>query len=125
IVDHVLAFEGNGKIRDFTGNFSEYRERQKQEEAGQKEEKTKSTEVPAAKAAEPKNQLKKKLTFKEQRELEQIEKEMPETESARDEILKQLNNETDYQIIADLSTRLEVLTERLEEMEMRWLELQD
>lgn len=125
IVDHVLAFEGNGKIRDFTGNFSEYRERQKQEEAGQKEEKTKSTEVPAAKAAEPKNQLKKKLTFKEQRELEQIEKEMPKTESERDEILKLLNNETDYQTIADLSAKLEALTARLEEMEMRWLQLQD
>jgi hypothetical protein len=68
---------------------------------------------------------KKKLSFKEQRELETIEKEMPELEKKRAEILEKLNNEADYEKIATLSAELEKVSEKLEEYEMRWLELQE
>jgi ATP-binding cassette subfamily F protein uup len=67
----------------------------------------------------------KKLTFKEQRELETIEKEMPELENQRAKILDQLNNEADYEKIAKLSSELETVSEKLENHEMRWLELQE
>ena len=70
-------------------------------------------------------QPKKKLSFKEQRELETIEKEMPELEKKRAEILEKLNNEADYEKIATLSAELEKASEKLEEHEMRWLELQE
>jgi ATP-binding cassette subfamily F protein uup len=77
--------------------------------------------VPTADNQQPK----KKLSFKEQRELETIEKEMPELEKKRAEILEKLNNEADYEKIATLSAELEKVSEKLEEYEMRWLELQE
>jgi len=126
IVDHVLAFEGDGKIKDFIGNFSEYRESKKTEDRSQKSEnipdpvnvvKPVTNQQPAS--------PRKKLSFKEQRELETIEKEMPEFESSRNKILDQLNNEADYEKIAKLSAELESISEKLENHELRWLELQE
>ncbi|RKT01149.1 ABC-F family ATP-binding cassette domain-containing protein [Chryseobacterium defluvii] len=128
IVDHILAFEGNGKIRDFVGNFSEYRETKSKEEAlgkntVQKAEPVKENNPVAATQAN--HSKKRKLTFKEQRELEIIEKEMPEFEEQRSKILNLLNNETDYEKVASLSSELETISEKLENHEMRWLELQE
>ena len=131
IVDHVLAFEGEGKIKDFVGNFSEYRESRKMEDGRWKSEnvnqKSENTNNAESKLPAPSFQLpaKKKLSFKEQRELETIEKEMPELEKKRAEILEKLNNEADYEKIAVLSADLEKISEQLEEHEMRWLELQE
>lgn len=126
IVDHILAFEGEGKIRDFTGNFSEYREAKSKEDALEKSVSVKSEPVketvPAVNNA---NAKKKRLSFKEQRELETIEKEMPELEEKRAKILDQLNNEADYEKISKLSADLESISETLENHEMRWLELQE
>ncbi|SIS45996.1 ATP-binding cassette, subfamily F, uup [Kaistella chaponensis] len=125
IVDHVLAFEGEGIIKDFIGNFSEYREKKSQE----KTEKVASTvvetpkkveNVPVATAAAT-----KKLTFKEQQELNDIDKEIPKLEKESAEILEKLNNETDYGKIADFSKKLETIADKLQELEMRWLELQE
>jgi ATP-binding cassette subfamily F protein uup len=136
IVDHVLAFEGEGKIKEFVGNFSEYRESQKSEDRSQKTEKlevgsrkSEETSTPLSVANQQpitsNQQPKKKLSFKEQRELETIEKEMPKLEEKRAEILEQLNNESDYDKISKLSSQLETISEKLEEFEMRWLELQE
>ena len=127
IVDHVLAFEGEGKIKDFVGNFSEYRE-MKELEA--------KNPVPVAKVIEKEKpapqtsskqetETKKKLTFNEQRELQTIEKEMPKLEKKRAEILEKLNNEKDYDKISVLSKELEDLSTELENFEFRWLELQE
>jgi len=130
IVDHVLAFEGEGKIRDFTGNFSEYREVRKSEKSESPKDVTASINTPKEQNQTTSNdfkptQTKKKLSFKEQRELEQIEKEMPELEKHRNEILEKLNNERDYEKISVLSSELETVSGKLEEHEMRWLELQE
>ena len=129
IVDHVLAFERDGKIRDFVGNFSEYREARSREEALEKNAAVKSEPVKETVAVtedpSSSNPQKRKLTFKEQRELETIEKEMPELEGQRAKILEQLNNEADYEKIAKLSSELETISEKLENHEMRWLELQE
>lgn len=132
IVDHILAFEGEGKIKDFIGNFSEYRENKKLEDGNQKNEdkKTKTVvekviEKPVVAEVSKIQVPKKKLSFKEQRELETIEKEIPEFEAKRSAILEQLNNEADYEKISKLSAELESLSEKLENHEMRWLELQD
>ena len=132
IVDHILAFEGDGKIKDFVGNFSEYRESKKIEDGNQKQydkkiktAEEKNSDKPTEPAASKNQNSKKKLSFKEQRELETIEKEMPDFEKTRAKILEQLNNETDYEKIASLSAELENISEKLELREMRWLELQE
>lgn len=130
VVDHVLAFEGDGKIRDFVGTFSEYREMKSQEQSkkGQEESRAempktekKDTAPMPVKTSAPQ----RKLSFREQRELEMIEKEIPVLEKKRSEILEQLNNETDYEKIAQLSAELERIGGQLEEIELRWLELQE
>lgn len=123
IVDHVLAFEGDGKIRNFTGNFSEYREMKSQEsqESAQQEKKEKTEE----KKQEQLPVAKKKLSFKEQRELETLEKEMPQLEKERAQMMDALNNETDYEKIAGISEKLKDISNRLETMEERWFVLQE
>jgi len=128
IIDHTLAFEGDGKIRDFVGNFSEYREAKSKEDAlgksvSVKTENPKEDITPSVNTQIPAK--KKRLSFKEQRELETIEKEMPELEEQRTKILDQLNNESDYEKISKLSADLENISEKLETQEMRWLELQE
>lgn len=125
IVDHVLAFEGDGKIKDFVGNFSEYREWKKTEIGSPKSDTSTPLSVTNQQPTTNNQQPKKKLSFKEQRELETIEKEMPELEKKRAEILEKLNNEVDYEKIATLSAELEKVSEKLEEYEMSWLELQE
>ena len=129
IVDHVLAFEGEGKIKDFTGNFSEYRESKKQEAGSTKQEAVSTSKESQVNFQHPtssnQHPTRKKLSFKEQRELETIEKEIPKLERRRETILAELNNETDYEKISKISDELQTVSDRLEEMEMRWLELQE
>ncbi|WP_332029556.1 ABC-F family ATP-binding cassette domain-containing protein [Kaistella sp.] len=129
IVDHVLAFEGHGVIKDFVGNFSEYREAKSQDqnkktqvEVSAVPKRTETVPTPSV-AATP--STKKKLSFKEQRELEMIDKEIPELEKKRAEILEKLNNESDYEKILVFSAELEKISDRMDELEMRWLELQE
>ena len=129
IVDHVLAFEGDGVIKDFVGNFSEYREAKSQDqnkktqvEVREVPKKTETVSTPSV-AATP--STKKKLSFKEQRELEMIDKEIPELEKKRAEILEKLNNESDYEKISVFSAELEKISDRMDELETRWLELQE
>jgi ATP-binding cassette subfamily F protein uup len=129
IVDHILAFEGEGKIKDFIGNFSEYREAKSKEDSTeksviQKQQEPSKENIPLTPDSSN-TAKKKKLSFKEQRELETIEKEMPELEDQRKKILDQLNNESDYEKISKLSADLENISEQLENHEMRWLELQE
>ncbi|MDY3548129.1 ABC-F family ATP-binding cassette domain-containing protein [Riemerella anatipestifer] len=122
VVDHILAFEGDGKVKDFTGNFTEYRAAKdlKLKQSNKEKEKVEISQL------ERKEPLpKKKLSFKEQRELEEIEKQLPKLEEERETILTQLNGETDYEKVASLSELLEKNAKELERIEMRWLELQE
>ena len=121
IVDHLLVFEGEGKIKDFIGSFTEYRDQLAQNKNTKKSEPAKPVEEKQSKNTNSK----RKLSFKEQKELESIEKEMPVLKKKQDEILEKLNNETDYSIISELSQELEETTSQLEAHEMRWLELQE
>lgn len=125
IVDHVLAFEGDGNIKDFVGSFSEYREKKSAE--GNKKVPVEIVHSPLKKAVVETSApvSTKKLSFKEQQELKEIDKEIPKLEKRRSEVLEKLNNEADYEKIAVFSTELESISDKLEELEMRWLELQD
>ncbi|OWK73596.1 ABC transporter [Flavobacteriaceae bacterium JJC] len=130
IVDHVLAFEGDGIIKDFVGNFSEYREKKSQEQSSKNQVETntkavKADTVPTPAVAAVSSPAKRKLSFKEQRELEMIDKEIPLLEKKRSEILEKLNNESDYEKISVFSAELEKIAEKMEELELRWLELHE
>lgn len=128
IVDHILAFEGEGKIKNFVGNFTEYRdyEKKSKDEKNQQKEVAKPVIAETPKVEAPKPTIaKKKISYKEQRELETLEKEMPALEEKRNKILEQLNNEADYEKIAVLSADLEQLSDKLGNSEIRWMELQE
>ena len=120
ITDHLLVFEGNGKIKNFIGTFTEYRSKNAKSETKE----IKSDHQEKQKEVNPETP-KQKLSFKAQKELESIEKEIPILEIQRNEILEKLNNEMDYNIISQLSAQLENISTKLEDYEMRWLELQD
>ena len=127
IVDHVFVFEGHGVIKDFVGNFSEYREAKSQDQNKKTQvevpavpKRTETVPTPSVATA-----TKKKLSFKEQRELEMIDKEIPEFEKKRAEILEKLNNESDYEKISVFSAELKKISDRMDELETRWLELQE
>ena len=109
ITDHLLVFEGNGKIKNFIGTFTEYRSQNTKSESKE----IKSDYQEKKKEVKP-EKPKKKLSFKEQKELESIEKEIPILEIQRNEILEKLNNEMDYNIISQLSAQLENISTKLE-----------
>ncbi len=119
-----------GKIRDFVGNFSEYREARSREEALEKNATVKPEPVKetiSAVESTVSSTTKRKLTFKEQRELrKRLKKKCLNWKEQRAKILDQLNNEADYEKIAKLFFRAwKQFQKRLENQEMRWLELQE
>jgi len=119
LVDHLFIFEGRGVIKDFPGNYTDWRLSQTNE--------TKVTQKPPVEKIqtnqEPKE--KKKLSYKEKREFEEIETRIPQLEEEKESLLKALNQETDHEKLSTISKSLELVSEELEEKEMRWLELSE
>ncbi|HZF63473.1 MAG TPA: ABC-F family ATP-binding cassette domain-containing protein [Chitinophagaceae bacterium] len=117
LVDHLFVFEGDGIIRDFPGNYSQYREVAKEPQT--KEEKPKNKdEAPVATG-------KKKLSYKEQREFELLEKGIAALEKEKQEIYSKLNGELPYSEIEKLTARINMISKELEEKEWRWLYLSE
>lgn len=126
LVDHMFVFEGNGEIRDFPGNYSHYRIWQKEEERKEAEEKAAQKKEEAAKVEQQKPKEKKKLSYKEQREFEQIEKDLPKLEQEKADLTEKMTNpDLPYEELEAVSKRMQELTEELEEKELRWLELSE
>ena len=120
LVDHLFVLDENESIRDFHGNYTDYR---LEPPAPKKSAKTTSStkEEPKQKVEE-----KRKLTYKEKQEFESIEKEMPKLEAKKEELAKMLNSgETDHVQLTEWSNEVEKIVEKLEELEMRWLELSE
>jgi ATP-binding cassette subfamily F protein uup len=129
IIDHVFAFEGNGIIKDFPGNYSEYRiwkdEQEKLLKAKPEKEVVKSIELkpePTIEKTQP-----KKLTFNEQREAEMLDKEIASLENEKKEIEEKLSQSLDLDLekITALSERVGVVSNLIDEKSLRWLELQE
>jgi ATP-binding cassette subfamily F protein uup len=125
VVDHLLVFKGDGDIQDFPGNYTQYRQwsqLQPNEPKETKEPKVeKSTKQPANNP-----QQKRKLTFKEKRELEQLEKDIEALEAEKKQIEEALcGGTTSVDEITKMSKRLPVLNDELDEKSMRWLELSE
>ena len=122
IVDHLFVMEGNGNIKDFPGNYSEYRqwadERRKLEAENREEKKNDNK-------SKPRQDKPRKLTFKERKELEQLTTDI-DTLTAEKKSLDELfaSGET-LDNVAELSRRYDELTAELDEKELRWLELSE
>lgn len=124
-VDHIFVFEGDGRIKDFVGKYSEYREFMKEREA---EERSKQREATPSAKPQPRahDTSRRKLSFKEQRELEQIEKDLDMLSSERATLEAELSSGTlPYDRITTISKRIEELMALIDEKEMRWLELNE
>lgn len=123
-VDQLFVFEGDGKVKGFMGNYSQYHEyleeknkEEKREIAAQKQE----ARVDKPKAVE----RKKKRTYKEQQEYEQLAKDIEALEVEKEEIATKMQDQMDYQEIEKLGKRLNEINDLLDEKEMRWLELDE
>lgn len=124
LVDHIFVFKEQGEIKDFAGNYTQYRNEVVLPEILAKEKKVK--EPKQLKRDKSKSKEKTKLSFKEQREFEQLEKEIPKLEAEKKELEKILNSgELDYQKLETASSRISEIIAELEEKEMRWLELSE
>jgi ATP-binding cassette subfamily F protein uup len=126
LVDQLFIFEGDGVIKGFTGNYSDYRELERELQLEAKEEKSVNEKLQVEKtlsvAASPKN----KLSFKEKFELEQIEKELPQLELLKEELTQQLNSGiSDHTKIKEIAEQLAKVTEEIDVKTMRWLELSE
>lgn len=120
VVDHLFVFHGNGEIQDFPGNYTQYRLE------GQNDSNPAKVEKTIAKVEKVKTEKKRRLSFKEKQELEELEKQMPilEEEKAQLEVLLS-GGATDPNEISKTSARYKEVQEALDLAEMRWLELSE
>ena len=120
VVDHLFVFHGEGKVQDFPGNYTQYR----------LEQGTKSQEprpiAQVVKSEKVKTEQKRKLSFKEKKELEELEVRMPKLEKEKNQLETLLSGgSSSADEIAQASKRYKEVQEELDEAEMRWLELSE
>ena len=141
VVDHLLVFRGEGEIKDFPGNYTQYREWQKLEdkksaelkEAAQKATASRNgnnapTPSPTGKSQRDPNAApqKRKMTIKEKQEFAQLEKDIEALTAEKESIETALSSgSVSVEQITEMSKRLPILNEELDEKEMRWLELSE
>lgn len=125
LVDHLFVFEGEGLIRDFPGNYTQYRIQQKIEEQNKKV--TSPTKIEAlVQNAEESSTSKKKIGFKEKREFELLEKEISDLEIEKSKLENELcDSNISYETLSMHSKRIGEISSLLETKEMRWLELSE
>ena len=126
VVDHLLVFKGDGEIKDFPGNYTQYREWL----SLQPKESSKPKEAPAAKVSNQNRDSqpvgKRRMSFKEKREFEQLEKEIEQLEKEQQMIEEALCSGTlSVEELTEKSKRLPQLKDELDEKSMRWLELSE
>ena len=129
MVDHLFAFEGDGVIRDFPGNYTQYREAMSK---GLLENNTQQImkvheEVKENIASAPKSDVaaQKKLSFKEKFELESIEKEMPELQKEKEMLEQKMSTNLSYEDLQKAADRISKIIQLLDEKELRWLEFSE
>lgn len=125
IVDHLFVMEGNGVIKDFPGNYSDYRTYLKEQKAAQQ-----AAAKPAQQQAQQSQQRREnnrpqKLSFKERKELEALTKEIDELTEEKNALEALFNSGSEIDTIAEKAKRYSELKEILDEKEMRWLELSE
>ena len=125
VVDHLLVFKGEGEIDDFPGNYSEYREwKSLREQEEQQERELHKKETATTKQNTWGGEKKRKLSFKEKQEMQQLEADIEKLEAEKAEIESALCSGT-LSDLTEKSKRLPVLSEELDTKSMRWLELSE
>ena len=137
MVDHLFAFEGDGVIKDFPGNYTLYREhtdnvsrflsgeKQSAEIKSNQRETTNEKQETRNNQKEATNEQ-KKFTFKEKFEFEQLEKEIPRLQKEKTDLEEKMNaGAMDYDALQKAAERISTIVQLLDEKEMRWLELSE
>ena len=133
VVDHLLVFKGQGEIKDFPGNYTQYREwvKMRGDESAEtrgRENASSSEKTRTSASAHPRtaNVSKRKLSYKEKREMEQLESDIAALETEQQQIEEALcGGTTSVEEITAMSKRLPLLKDELDEKSMRWLELSE
>lgn len=124
-VDHTFVFMGDGVIKDFPGNYSEYRA---WKEAHEKEEATAQKQKAESKPVKPRSNNRdnsQKLTFKEKREFEELTESIERLTKEKEELFNLFNSGEQIDDVATKASRFEEVKDLLDEMELRWLELSE
>ena len=124
IVDHLFVMEGNGVIKDFPGNYTDYRNYLKEQKAARAQEATAKT-APAAAKREPAVQRQRRLTFKERKELEALTEEIDRLTEEKSALEALFNSGENIGDIAQKAARYSEIKDILDEKELRWLELSE
>lgn len=126
VVDHLLVFKGEGEIKDFPGNYTQYRQWSQLQPNEPKESKEVKVEKETKTTSDINNQQKRKLTYKEKREFEQLDKEIADLEAEQQALEEALCSGTlSVEELTEKSKRLPLLKDELDEKSMRWLELSE
>ena len=126
VADRIFAFEGDGVIKDFPGNYTIYKNKKEEEkELQEKEKQDKKKQQPPSPAPE-KSDKKRKLSFKERQEMQQLETDMEQLNAEKAEIETALNSGTlSAEMLLEKSNRIGEIIQLLDEKEMRWLEFSE
>ncbi|MEO6315324.1 MAG: ABC-F family ATP-binding cassette domain-containing protein [Chitinophagaceae bacterium] len=130
LVDHLFVFQGDGDIRDFPGNYSQYRlalkDNEKLTDAGTKMSDDKQEKIINTTTPPPPPGEKKKLSFKEKQAFDLLEKEMADLSREKENITEKLNSgNAAFEELQKLSQRIGEVTRQLDEKELKWLELSE
>lgn len=126
VVDHLLVFNGQGDIRDFPGNYTQYRDWKLERKAMEREQAKLSQRATEEKNQKVRLNNRRRLSFNERREMEQLEKDVARLEEEKRLIEEQLCSGTlSVNELTEKSKRLPVLNDELDEKSMRWLELSE
>lgn len=129
VVDHLLVFRGNADIKDFPGNYTQYRAWKEEQDALKKQEEQalqSKQAVVEEKSRRPEKEVKRRLTFKERKEFEALDAEIPALEAEKKELETSMSSGTlSTEELLAKSARITALIEELDEKTMRWLELSE
>ena len=128
VVDHLLVFKGDGVIKDFPGNYTQYREWQSLQPKASKESGPSSPSSPSnpSKESRPSRESRRKMTYKEKTEFERLEKEIAALEAEQRQLEEALCSGTlSIDELTEKSKRLPLLKDELDEKSLRWLELSE
>ena len=126
VVDHLLVFRGQGEIKDFPGNYTQFREWSKLSGNADKSDKPANPGKSDSPKKTYRNETRRRMSYKEKREFEQLEKEIAALEAEQHQLEEELCSGTlSVEQLTEKSKRLPVLKDELDEKSMRWLELSE
>ena len=126
VVDHLLVFKGEGEIQDFPGNYTQFRDFQKMKSKEEEQQKPSKNSSPTANESKKdyRNNTKRKMSFKEKREYEQLSDKIAQLEEEKQKLEEELcSGNLSVDELTEKSKRLPILKDELDELELRWLEL--